>query len=82
MQGSLADAEARKNFSQQVVRRKFARDGTQRLLGEAQFLGEEFPASLLCQSLGEMLFGFRQRAQMAFAGHEQGLAGTLPASRA
>src|SRR5512134_411208 len=77
----LADAEAREDLAEQVVRREFAGDGRKRLVGEPQLLREQFPQPCARRSLTQMPGCVPQRPQMTLPGEKHRFAVRAPTRR-
>jgi len=83
---SLADTEAAKNHTKQIVRRERAGDRIQLILREPQFFGEQIECLRVLRGMVgcqlQMVLGCAQRDQMAFAGQIHALRARLPTSDA
>src|SRR5512134_1386343 len=77
----LADAEAREDLAEQLVRREFAGDGRKCPVGEPQLLCEQLPLPCARRCLPQMPGGVPQRAQMTLAGEEHRFAVCAPTCR-
>jgi hypothetical protein len=51
MKRLLADAETRKNHAEQIVAAEFSGDLGQRVLGEAEFFGDEFTGAVVHEAM-------------------------------
>src|SRR5689334_19137411 len=75
------DAKARKDLSKKVIGAGLADDFTERLLGQTQLFGKEFPLGWPPGRSLEMRLCPPKCAQMAFPGQKDRLAARLPARR-
>src|SRR6478752_4272812 len=78
----LPDAEAAKNFTQQIVARELAGDCPESLMGKAQLFSEEFPVRFLLSCVGKVLARDRKRPQVTLARKKNRLTARGPSGRA